>query len=181
MSDIDFSDFYGLAEDSKSYVSKNELLDVLKKYASGISIFDFMEITNELMEEVKFVQEDYAKKSQPMYIKYLLNRVNEIKNDKNHYGSTIEKNRFLESIDTLKEFYNSDSESVKSKSPLVFVLISLYSTFILEEPIHPVGTVFPGSLEIIKKNNEYFCPVKESNLDSPNAVCKFCISKQLDF
>ena len=69
----------------------------------------------------------------------------------------------------------------KTKFPLIFEIASIYATFILEEPIHPVGTPFPGSLKVEKENGEFLCPVKEANIDTPNAVCNICLAKQLDF
>ncbi|WP_325206273.1 DUF2115 family protein [Methanobrevibacter ruminantium] len=32
-----------------------------------------------------------------------------------------------------------------------------------------------------KINGKYYCPVKDANVDSPNAVCKMCIAEQLEF
>ena len=49
----------------------------------------------------------------------------------------------------------------KSKFPLVAIMASIYTTFILEEPIHPVGTPFPGSLKVEKKGDVFLCPVKD--------------------
>lgn len=60
----------------------------------------------------------------------------------------------------------------------IYKIISLYTTFILNEPIHIVGTRFPGGFKVKYENKEYYCPVKESQKDNPNAVCAFCISKQ---
>ena len=33
-----------------------------------------------------------------------------------------------------------------------YLIMSLYTTFILEEPVHPVGTPFPGGLKVRKEN-----------------------------
>ena len=64
---------------------------------------------------------------------------------------------------------------------MIYGIVSLYTTYILEEPIHPVGTPFPGSLKVEEKDGVFYCPVKDANLESPNAVCKMCIAEQLDF
>ena len=69
----------------------------------------------------------------------------------------------------------------ETKFPLIYGIVSLYTTFVLEEPIHPVGTPFPGSLEVEEIDGKYYCPVKDANIDSPNAVCKMCLAEQLEF
>ena len=48
------------------------------------------------------------------------------------------------------------------KFPLVYTFISLYVTYITEEPIRHVGSEFPGNLKVEKINGEYFCPVKKA-------------------
>ena len=64
---------------------------------------------------------------------------------------------------------------------LITYIASFYATFILEESIHPVGTPFPGSLKLEEENGKYYCPVKDSNIDVPNAFCNICLAEQLDF
>ena len=32
-----------------------------------------------------------------------------------------------------------------------------------------------------EKDGVFYCPVKDANLESPNAVCKMCIAEQLEF
>ena len=39
----------------------------------------------------------------------------------------------------------------EDKFPLIYIIVALYTTFILEEPIHPVGSEFPGSLKVEEK------------------------------
>ena len=46
------------------------------------------------------------------------------------------------------------------------------------EPIHPVGTPFPGGFEVKYEDDIYLCPVKDKQKDNPNAVCGFCIAEQ---
>ena len=92
-----------------------------------------------------------------------------------------DKDEFIDAVATLQSYEDSESLSHKTKFPLVYAIISLYTTFILEEPIHPVGTPFPGSLYVEEIDGKYYCPVKEANADSPNAVCKMCIAEQLEF
>jgi len=59
-----------------------------------------------------------------------------------------------------------------------YLILSLYTTFIQEEPVHPVGTPFPGRLKVRESKGIYYCPVKENNKNNPLAVCGFCIAEQ---
>lgn len=60
----------------------------------------------------------------------------------------------------------------------IYKIISLYTTFILEEAVHPSGTPFPGGFKVKNENGIYLCPVKENQKNNPGAVCGFCIAEQ---
>ena len=140
-----------------------------------------MDITAELVEDMKYVQSEYREKTKEVYIKYFLGRITDIRSDETQYNATIDKEDFIDSVATLKSYHKEESITSKTKFPLVYGIVSLYTTYILEEPIHPVGTPFPGSLKVIEKDGVFYCPVKEANLEAPNAVCKMCIAEQLEF
>ena len=162
-------------------ISKVGLLSILKNYSETISVFDLMQITGEMMKDGQYIQKGYREKSHEVYVRHFLMRINDIKSDDNEYGGIIDKEDFIESIAILKSYNLEESKTFKSKFPLIYTIISLYTTYILEEPIHPVGTPFPGSLYVEEKDGIYYCPVKDANLESPNAVCKICIAQQLEF
>ena len=155
------------------------VFEILKKYSSTISVFDMMTFSTHIIEENKYVQESYRKDSQKSYIESFLLRVKNISNDKSDYSKSIDKKAFSDAITTLKS--TSSNEPPEAKNLLIFQIASIYSTFLLEEPIHPVGTPFPGSLKLEEKNGKFYCPVKDANNDTPNAVCNICLAEQLDF
>ncbi|WP_458403282.1 DUF2115 domain-containing protein [Methanobrevibacter sp.] len=175
-----YNDFSNVVSDENT-VSPDSVLEILKKYSSTISVFDLMAVNAEMIEESKYVQDSYKRKSHGVYAKYFLGRIKDVSSDNNHYDVNIDKEEFIDAVATLKSYHDAESISSKTKFPLIYGIISLYTTFILEEPIHPVGTPFPGSLKVEKKDGKFFCPVKDANLESPNAVCKMCIAEQLDF
>ena len=82
-------------------------------------------------------------------------------------------------VTTLK--LNHTDETSKNKNLLICYIASFYATFLLKEPIHPVGTPFPGSLKVEEKNEKFYCPVRDANIDTPNAMCNLCLAEQLDF
>ena len=163
-----YDDFSNVVSNEES-ISTESVLDILKEYAGTISVFDLMKVNAEMIEESKYVQ------------KYFLGRIKDVHSDDNKYEHDIDKEEFIDAISTLKSYHINESVTSKTKFPLIYGIISIYTTFILEEPIHPVGTPFPGSLYVEEKDGKFYCPVKDANLESPNAVCKMCLAEQLEF
>ncbi|WP_407409590.1 DUF2115 family protein [Methanobrevibacter sp.] len=160
-------------------ISGNAVFEILKKYSSTISIFDMMAFSSQVMEENKYVQENYREDSQKSYIESFLYRVKDIPKDTNDYSKNIDKETLGNAVETLK--LNHSNEESERKNLLIFYIASFYATFILEEPIHPVGTPFPGSLKVEEKDGKFLCPVRDANIDTPKAVCNMCRAEQLDF
>ena len=142
-----------IGEDDK--ISKDDLMNVLKEELIDVSVFDLMIISAEIIENNKYVQKSYQEKSKKIYVDSFINRVNEIRSNDTVYDDYFNKDDFVEKLNDLKD---------------IFKLV-----------IHPIGTPFPGSLEVIMENGVYYCPVKEANIDTPNSVCRLCIAEQLDF
>ena len=175
-----YDDFTDVVTGEES-VSADAVLDVLKRYSSTISVFDLMKVNAEMIEDSKYVQDSYKEKNHGIYAKYFLGRIKDISGDDNLYNKSIGKEEFIDSVATLRSYHINESITSKTKFPLIYGIVSLYTTFILEEPIHPVGTPFPGSLEVEEHDGKFYCPVKDANLESPNAVCRMCIAEQLEF
>ena len=172
-----FDDLEGLL--NSETITGNSVLQILKQHASTVSVFDMMRFTSHVMEENRYVQESYREDSQKSYIESFLMRVRDISNDNNDYEKIIDRKELRNALGSLKANYST--ETSKNKTPLIFYLGSLYATFILEESIHPVGTPFPGSLKVEEKQGKFYCPVRDANIDTPNAVCNICLAEQLDF
>ena len=102
-----------------------------------------------------------------------------IEND-NYNDKEIDKESFVTSFPMLKRTFEKErlSNADDDKIPLIYVITALYTTFILEEPIHPVGSEFPGSLKVEEKNGKFFCPVKDNQKDNINAICHLCLAEQ---
>lgn len=173
----DFSDLVSY----EMNITANSVFEILKKYSSTISVFDMMNFASQVIEENKYVPESYREDSQKSYIESFLFRVNAISNDNSNYSNEINRKHFIEAIEIMKSNYEDEARASEIKSPLIFYIASFYATFVLEESIHPVGTLFPGSLKVEEKKGKFYCPVKDANLESPNAVCKMCLAEQLNF
>lgn len=162
-------------------INKHELMSILKKYAATISVYDLMMATAYMRKDGEFVHANYRDKYLEVYIKYFIMRMKEVlgKEDYDH-NAKIDKKAFDECFPMLKRTFEKErlNTSEDDKFPLIYVITALYTTFILEEPIHPVGSEFPGSLKVEERNGEFLCPVKDNQKENVNAICHLCLAEQ---
>jgi uncharacterized protein (UPF0305 family) len=161
-------------------ITKQELLTLLKSEAANIHITHIMKACNYLIAEGKYVQPNYREKFYNAYIQSFILRVKEIKEDKNLYPELVDANELNSSLKLLKEQEEMMKELYPTDPyfPIIYQIISIYTSFILEEPIHVVGTEFPGGFKVKCEDGKYLCPVKDKQENNPNAVCGFCIAEQ---
>lgn len=161
-------------------VTKNDLMVILKKYARIISVYDLMNASMRMREDGKYVQSQYRDKFLEIYIKYFLMRMKEVLDNENDMTNAIDIEALDNSFPLLKNTFEKEKaeNDEEDKFPLIYVITSLYTTFILEEPIHPVGSEFPGNLKITEEKGIFYCPVKDNQKDNPNAICHLCLAEQ---
>lgn len=165
----------------KEKITKPELIQILKKYARTISAYDLMMATARMRKDGEFVHANYREKYLEVYIKYFIMRMKEVLDNDKINDESIDKKSFDESFPMLKQTFEKERSSnytEDDKFPLIYVITALYTTFILEEPIHPVGSEFPGSLKVEKRNDKFLCPVKDNQKDNVNAICHLCLAEQ---
>lgn len=163
--------------DFSEKISKKELVDVLKKEASRIHMHDIMIASAFIREDAKYMQAGYREEYVEKFTKAFINRFKDIKEDKEEYSGYIDNNKLKEFIAVLEK--QTKESSIKQELFLRLAkIVSIYTTFVLEASIHPVGTSFPGGFKVRFENGEYLCPVKEKQLNTPGALCRFCVSKQ---
>lgn len=166
--------------DLSKNVPRQTLLDVLKDEAGTIHITDIMAAFAHLKKESIYVHASYREEFDRAYIKSFLMRIKEIRDDKKYYEGYISADELQKAIKILKDQqkqveldHNQHMHFFK-----IYQLTTLYTTFILDEPVHPVGMPFPGGFKIKEENGIYYCPVKEGQKDNPGAVCGICIAEQ---
>ena len=161
-------------------LSKQDLLDLLKAEATKIHITHIMKACNHLISEGKYVQTNYRQKFYDAYVQSFILRVKEIKEDKNVYTESVDINELKKSLKQLKEQEIRMGELYPTDPyfPVIYQIISIYTSFVLNEPIHVVGSEFPGGFKVKFEEGKYLCPVKEKQENNPNAVCGFCIAEQ---
>lgn len=160
-------------------LKKNDLLEALNGEANQIHINDFIKTCSFLRKSMEHVYPHYQDEYIKLYIESYLMSYRDVKNDKTHYKGFVDSDELKDAIDLLDEQEKlMVKEFGENRSFKPFMIMSLYTTFIRGEPVHPVDTPFPGGLKVRKEEGIYYCPVKENNENNPLAVCGFCVAEQ---
>ncbi len=98
-----------------------------------------------------------------------LMRIREIRNNEKQYKGYVNTYELQKAIKILKGQYklvkiehNQHIHFFK-----IYRLITLYTTFIMDKPVHSVEMPFPEGLKIKHEDGICYCPVKESQKDNP--------------
>jgi uncharacterized protein (UPF0305 family) len=161
-------------------INRNKFLAMLKNEARLISLQDIMQASLFLIDDARYVQESYRKEYLKAYTLAFITRIKEVKEYKLINNSHIDVLEVKEALELLLE-QEKVATGADGFDPIffrIYMIVSLYTTFILEEPVHPVGTPFPGGFKVKFDGSKYFCPVKERQKDNTGAVCGFCIAEQ---
>lgn len=159
-------------------LTKMKLLELIKKEASLLPIQDIMKATTFLREDARYMPAGYREEYIQRFSKAFFARIRDLKNDNGQYEGKVDLVKlqgFLEVLERQKKEAEAENELCFLK---IARIISIYTTFIREESIHPVGTKFPGGFTLRYENGQYLCPVKEKQLKNPSALCRFCVSVQ---
>jgi uncharacterized protein (UPF0305 family) len=162
----------------KAKITKNHLRDLVKSEAKNIHMNDIMLAASFLREDAKYMPASYREDYIERFSKAFFNRIKDIKDDKNNYKGNVDKKKLTQFLKVI----NKQSNDAKGNNERCFVMIakiiSTYTTFVREEPIHPLGTKFPGGFKLHLAKGKYLCPVKKRQLNNPSALCSFCVSVQ---
>lgn len=166
--------------DSDKKLNKNELMSILKDEASLVCIMDIMKASIFLSEDSKYVQKNYREEYLKSYTEAFITRIKVLKDDKEEYHEDLDNKKLKEALDLLNDQESQIKLGVGFDPSFfeIYKIMSLYTTFILDESVHPPGTPFPGGFMVKFEGNKYICPVKERQKDNPGAVCGFCIAEQ---
>lgn len=160
-------------------ITKNELLNMLQEDAKKVDISDFMQCNLQIRQGAECIHTGYRKDCIKSYTDFML-RIKDVKSDTTHYMGKIDMDELNTAVDLLISQEKNAEEDFELGIAFwrIYRILSLYSTFIKEEPIHQVGMMFPGGFTVKKVGDKFTCPVKENNKDNPLAVCPFCIAEQ---
>lgn len=164
--------------DFSGKIGKNKLLSVLKVEASAIDVRRIMVANSFLREDARYMQSPYREEYIERFSKAFFARIKDLKDDNRNYKGNVDVYKLQEFLEVLEK----QQREAKSKGELCFLkiarIIALYTVFVREESIHPVGTKFPGGFKLRQVNGQYLCPVKEKQMKNPSALCRLCVSLQ---
>ncbi len=159
-------------------ISKIHLMQVLKNEARSIHIQDIMKASHFLREDAKFMppqeRDDYIAR----FTKAFFTRIKEIKDDKSDYSGDVNPKNLLEFLEIQDELTLNAKNNDEKCFHRIARVVATYTAFVKEESIHPVGTRFPGGFTLKLVNGVYICPVKDKQMNTPSALCRFCVSVQ---
>ena len=161
-------------------IHRDKLLLLLEDEAKLISLQDIMQASLFLIKDARYVQESYRKEYLKAYTLAFITRIKEVKEHEIVDDSHLNSQEVKEAINLLleQEKVAVGVDGFDAVFFQIYKIISLYTTFILQEPVHLVGTPFPGGFQVKYDGQKYLCPVKEKQKDNPGAVCRFCIAEQ---
>ncbi|MBQ6220560.1 MAG: DUF2115 family protein [Methanosphaera sp.] len=150
-------------------ISLNELKSIIKEIVNDISLEELYELSYQFNEDNKYLPREYRKKHTESVLNVIMNRFIMLKNDTSTYKGKLKK----EEIENINQILKND----KNKRNHILNIIAIYTTYLLEEPIHTPNTTFPGLKSIYFDGNDYYCPIKKFHINNKKALCKYCIAK----
>jgi uncharacterized protein (UPF0305 family) len=153
---------------------------ILEEEAKLISLQDIMQASIFLVNDARYVQESYRKEYLKSYTSAFIIRVKELVGRELKNDTCLDMIKVKEAIKLLisQEEVATGENGFDPVFFQIYKIVALYTTFILEESVHPVNTPFPGGFKVKFDKNKYLCPVKERQKGNPGAVCGFCIAEQ---
>ncbi|GAB4310957.1 MAG: DUF2115 domain-containing protein [Methanobacteriaceae archaeon] len=160
-------------------LTKNDLLKALQNLSKKIELKDIVKCSLYIHKDAECIHTGYRNEFIKTETEFII-RIREVKDDQPKYKGHVDLAELKFAVELLLEQEKTAQEMEDYEPALVriYSIISLYTTFIKEEPIHKVGTPFPGGFMVKKEADRYTCPVKDNNQDNPLALCPFCIAEQ---
>ncbi|WBF08831.1 DUF2115 domain-containing protein [Methanothermobacter thermautotrophicus] len=166
------------SSDIPEKMTEMQLLEMLKKEASSVHIKDIMSASVYLREDARYMPPREQKEFIERFTRAFFNRIRDIKNDKNIYPGHVDTAGLKEFIDFLDQQLSQAKTENERCFQKIARIITIYVTFVRKEPVHPVGTRFPGGFTVRREGNVFYCPVKDRQINTPGALCRFCVSIQ---
>lgn len=152
------------------------LLLILKKVLKAYSVFDLMKVQAHMEKDFRDLPPEYKKKLKEKLSENLFVNFKSILHNDSFQNSKLEMERYREFLGWFKSRLDEEMPGMM----VLYYLCAMYNIFITETPPHPEGTPFPGGFFVEKVEGKYYCPVKDKQKDNDEAICKFCIAKQMD-
>ncbi len=163
----------------QSQTTKNKLLKILREEARKLNLLDMVRCSLQIQQAAECIHTSYKNEYIKAETAFMI-RIREVKEDNLLYSGKMDVEELNTAIDILsqQEKLGENMQEADTGFLRIYSILSLYTTFIRDEPIHQVGSLFPGGFKVKKEGDKYTCPVKDNNDNNPLAVCPFCIAEQ---
>jgi uncharacterized protein (UPF0305 family) len=169
-----------------SITSKAELAERLYSELARYTIFDLQAISAFVEKDIIVLPSPYRERVRPYFMEQYFTRYG---NAMALCGHRIFPGREVEirDIALFKDFcsrvaeFHPTPEDVEMFGPSFghyYFTLSAFYIFVLDEPGHPVGTPFPGGFAVKKREDGFYCPIRDKEKDVTYSICNFCPAKQ---
>ncbi len=165
---------------------KAELAERLFYELAKYNVFDLQAISANLEKDIIALPSPYRERVRPYFLEQYFRR----------YGSIMalrEQGIFpglsgqIKDIALFRDYcrivteFRPSQEDIESNSPFFghfYFVVSAFFMFVLDEPGHPVGMPFPGGFAVKKREDGFYCPIRDKEKDVTYSICNFCPAKQ---
>ncbi|MDO9517809.1 MAG: DUF2115 family protein [Methanosarcinaceae archaeon] len=173
-----FKKLKGVHELHESVIDQQSLLLLLKKELSSYSIFDFIKVQAFFEKDCKDLPPVYKNKFKKKMLGHLFDNFKSIISSENSQNESFDMERYREFLERFGTKL-TDTHEVPQMA-ILYYFSAMYNIFITNTPPHPEETPFPGGFVVKRIGENYFCPVKDKQEDNVEAICKFCVAKQME-
>ncbi len=167
----------------RSAKTRAELADILYREVSGYSLFDLQAMRGRVEQDLRSVPAGYRRRLYPRVMEQIFETHHALVSAVRRGGQDIQDEPLPEEFQEFSRMVERTciaGNEEEQHLELLYFLLAAFNLFVLDRPAHPVGTPFPGGLEVEVRDGEYLCPVREKADDVDNALCPYCPAKQSD-
>ncbi len=160
---------------------KRELAEALAGELGRFNVLDLQRISASLELEINKLPSPYREKIRPYFTEQLfgsyfkLMRMHGDGKFESLQGGLKDKKLFEDFCRMAIERDEKDGEMLFGG---YYYLVSCFVMFVLDEPGHPEGMPFPGGFAVERRDDGYYCPIRDKEKDVPFAICNYCPAKQ---
>ncbi|WP_292729374.1 DUF2115 domain-containing protein [Methanoculleus sp.] len=167
----------------RSAKTRAELADILYREVAGYSLFDLQAMRGRVEQDLRSVPAGYRRRLYPRMMEMIFETHHTLIATMRRGGLEVQDEpltkEFQEYCTTVERTCLARDEE-EQHLELLYFLLAAFNMFVLGLPGHPVGTPFPGGIEVEVRGGEYLCPIREKADDVENALCPYCPAKQSD-
>jgi uncharacterized protein (UPF0305 family) len=167
----------------RSAKTRAELAEILYREVSGYSLIDLQAMRGRVEQDLRSVPAGYRQRLYPRMMDMIFETHHTLIAAMRRGGPEVQDEPLTEEFQeycTMVERTCLAYDEEEQHLELLYFLLAAFNMFVLGLPGHPVGTPFPGGLEVEIRGGEYLCPIREKADDVENALCPYCPAKQSD-